>query len=131
MPDIPLSVVTTHLFRGNPRLLLGALPWAAGVVLLKLLADVTDTQVLDLSPLLAGAIAAEFFILGFLLAGTAGDFKEADKLPGEVAASLETMADECLITYQEIKLPEARDCLAQLIEVSTSIRMWLMQDRGF
>src|SRR3954453_23240136 len=131
MPDIPLSVVTKHLFRGNPRLLLGALPWAAGVVLLKLVADVTDTQVLDLSPLLAGAIAAEVFILGFLLAGTAGDFKEAEKLPGEVAASLETMADECLITYQEIKLPEAKACLAQLIEVSTSIRMWLMQDRGF
>jgi len=123
--------VTKHLFRGNPRLLLGALPFAAAVVLLKLLADVTDAQILDLSPLLAGAIAAEVFILGFLLNGTAGDFKEAEKLPGEVAASLETMADECLITYDDLKLPEAKACLAQLIEISTSIRMWLMRDRGF
>jgi hypothetical protein len=123
--------VTKHLFRGNPRLLLGALPWAAAVVLLKYLADFADFQVLELSPLLAGAIAAEVFILGFLLAGTAGDFKEAEKLPGEVASSLETIADECLITYEDLKMPEAKACLAQLIEVSKSIRMWLMQDRGF
>jgi hypothetical protein len=126
-----LTLVTKHLFRGNPRLLLGALPWAAAVVLLKLAADVTDAQWLELSPLLAGAIAAEVFILGFLLSGTAGDFKEAERLPGELAASLETMADECLMTYDDLKLPEAKTCLAQLIEVSRSIRMWLMQDRGF
>ena len=65
-------------------------------------------EVFELSPLLAGAIAAEVFILGFLLAGTAGDFKEAERLPGEVASSLETIADECLITYDELKLPEAK-----------------------
>jgi hypothetical protein len=130
-PGIALSTVTKHLFRGNPRLLIGALPWAVGIVVLKWIADATGAQPLNLSPLLAGAIAAEVFILGFLLAGTAGDFKEAERLPGELAASLETMADECLITYEDHKLPEARTCLQQLIEISSSIRMWLMQDRGF
>jgi len=131
LADITSTFVTRHLFRGNPRLLLGALPWAAGVILLKLVAHQLDAEWLNMSPLLAGAIAAEVFILGFLLAGTAGDFKEAERLPGELAASLETMADECLITYEDIKLPEARSCLQQLIEISTSVRMWLMQDRGF
>jgi predicted membrane chloride channel (bestrophin family) len=131
LPDITSTFVTRHLFRGNPRLLVGALPWAVAVVVLKFVAHQVGAEWLNLSPLLAGAIAAEVFILGFLLAGTAGDFKEAERLPGEVAASLETMADECLITYQDIKLPEARSCLQQLIEISSSVRMWLMQDRGF
>jgi predicted membrane chloride channel (bestrophin family) len=129
-PDITSTFVNKHLFRGNPRLLIGALPWAVAAVVLKLVAHQIDAEWLNLSPLLAGAIAAEVFILGFLLNGTAGDFKEAERLPGEVAASLETMADECLITYQDLKLPEARGCLQQLIEISTSVRMWLMQDRG-
>jgi predicted membrane chloride channel (bestrophin family) len=129
--DITWTTVTKHMFRGNPRLLIGALPFAAVVVLAKLVVDLTDSHWLELSPLLAGAIAAEVFILGFLLAGTAGDFKEAERLPGEVAASLESIADECLITYDELKLPEAKTCLQQLIEISKSIRMWLMQDRGF
>jgi predicted membrane chloride channel (bestrophin family) len=129
--DIASTFVTKHLFKGNPRLLIGALPWAVGVVLLKWIADATDLQPLNLSPLLAGAIAAEVFILGFLLAGTAGDFKEAERLPGEIAASLETMADECLITYEDLQLPEARTCLQLLIKLSGSIRMWLMSDQGF
>ncbi len=129
--DIASTFVTKHLFRGNPRLLVGALPWAVGVVLLKWLADVLDVQPLNLSPLLAGAIAAEVFILGFLLNGTAGDFKEAERLPGELAASMETMADECLITYEDLKLPEARTCLQMLVRLSGSIRAWLMTDQGF
>jgi predicted membrane chloride channel (bestrophin family) len=119
------------MFRGNPRLLIGALPFAVAVVLIKWLVEVTDAQWFELSPLLAGAIAAEVFILGFLLTGTAGDFKEAERLPGEVAASIETVADECLITYERHRLPEAKQALGQLIEISRSIRLWLMQDRGF
>ncbi len=122
--------MTKQLFRGNPRLLIATLPWAVGVVVLKLLAHRLDLEPLEFSPLLAGAIGAEVFILGFLLSGTAGDFKEAEKLPGEIAASLETMADECLITSNELGAPAARECLAQLIEISASVRRWLLHDRG-
>ena len=101
--------MTKHLFRGNPRLLLGALPWALAVVALKLLVHEAGWEVFELSPLLAGAIAAEVFIVGFLLAGTAGDFKEAERLPGEIASSLETIADECLITYEELRAARGQD----------------------
>jgi len=122
--------VTQHLFRGNPRLLIAAAPWVLVVLAIKLVVELTDAHLFQLSPLLAGAIGAEVFILGFLLNGTAGDFKEAEKLPGEVAASLETIADECLITDKEFQLPEARTALQQLIEISRSVRTWLVHDRG-
>jgi hypothetical protein len=122
--------VTQHLFRGNPRLLIAAAPWVLVVLAIKLVIEVTDSHMFQLSPLLAGAIGAEVFILGFLLNGTAGDFKEAEKLPGEVAAALETIADECLITDKEFRLPEARTALEQLIEISRSVRLWLVHDRG-
>ena len=75
------------MFRGNPRLLAATLPWVVVVVVLKLVVEIADWHVFDLSPLLAGAIGAEVFILGFLLSGTAGDFKEAERLPGELAAA--------------------------------------------
>lgn len=122
--------MTKYLFRGNPRLLVSALPWALAIVVLKLLADRAGLEIFEASPLLGGVIAAEVFVVGFLLSGTAGDFKEAERLPGEIASSLETIADECLITHHEQKLPEAKTCLAQLIEISRSIRLWLLQDRG-
>ena len=122
--------MTKHLFRGNPRLLIAAAPWVLVVLAIKLVVEVTDSHLFQLSPLLAGAIGAEVFILGFLLNGTAGDFKEAEKLPGELAAALETIADECLITAKEFRLPEARSALGMLIEISRSVRLWLVHDRG-
>jgi predicted membrane chloride channel (bestrophin family) len=122
--------VTQHVFRGNPRLLIRAAPWVLVVLVLKLVVELGDWHLFELSPLLAGAIGAEVFILGFLLNGTAGDFKEAEKLPGEMAASLETIADECLITHDEFKLPEAATALRQLVEISRSVRLWLIHDRG-
>jgi len=128
--DLGCCVVTKSLFRGNPRLLIAAAPWVLVVLVIKLVLELTDSYMFELSPLLAGAIGAEVFILGFLLNGTAGDFKEAEKLPGEVAASLETIADECLITDKEFQLPEARTALAQLVEISRSVRSWLVHDRG-
>jgi hypothetical protein len=63
------------------------------VILLKWLYDESSARRLELSPQLTGLIAAEVFIVGFMLAGTTGDFKEAECLPGELAASLETVAD--------------------------------------
>lgn len=125
----PLAV--TKFFRGNPRLLVLALPVAFGMLVLKGLFDASSVTHLELSPLLAGVIAAEVFIVGFMLAGTAGDFKEAERLPGELAASLETVADECLIIDAELKLAEARQCVAQLIEIGLSVRMWLLQNKNF
>ena len=119
----------TKFFRGNPRLLIQALPVAMGVILLKWLYDDSSFRQLELSPLLAGVIAAEIFIVGFMLAGTTGDFKEAERLPGELAASLETVADECLIIDDEFKLPEARQCVAQLVEILNSVRWWLLHNQ--
>jgi predicted membrane chloride channel (bestrophin family) len=121
----------TKEFRGNPRLLLQVLPVAAVMVLLKWLYDVIPLRHLELSPLLAGVIAAEVFIVGFILSGTAADFKEAEKLPGEVVGSLDSIADECLIMDEELKLPEARQCVSLLADIGVSIRQWLLRGDGF
>jgi predicted membrane chloride channel (bestrophin family) len=121
----------TKFFRGNPRLLVLALPVAFGMIVLKWLYDESSAKHRELSPLLTGVIAAEVFIVGFMLAGTAADFKEAERLPGELAAGLETVADECLIMDDELELPEARQCVAQLVEIGHSVRMSLLQNTGF
>jgi hypothetical protein len=131
-PEIHITstFVTTTLFRGNRRLLLASIPYAAAIVLLKVIIDSTSWDELQLSPLLTAAVSAEVFIVGFMLAGTTSDFKEGERLPGEIAASLETMADECLITWRDIRLAESRACLEQLVEVGRSIRGWLLADKG-
>ena len=121
----------TRVFRGHPGLLIRALPAALVAVGVKAGLEALDWHPLDFNPLLAGVIAAEVFIIDFLLSGTASDFKEAEHLPGEIAASLETMADECLIVAADLGLPEARTCLEQIAEIAHAIRSWLAADRGF
>lgn len=122
--------MTRYLFRGNPRLLLATAPYLVIAVVVKIVLEQTDQHLFQLSPLLAGAIGAEVFILGFLLSGTAGDFKEAEKLPGELSASLEAMADEALIGHADQGSPETRQVLERLVEIARSVRMWLVHDRG-
>jgi hypothetical protein len=121
----------TRVFRGNPRLLVQALPVAVVMIVLKWLYDLSPLKHLELSPLLTGVIAAEVFIVGFILSGTAADFKEAERLPGEVAGSLDSIADECLIIDAELELPEARQCLLLLADISGSIRQWLLHNDGY
>ncbi|MDX1885094.1 hypothetical protein [Mycolicibacterium sp. 120270] len=118
----------TRFLRGNPMLLVRTLPVALGMILLKWLYDQSSLRLLELSPLLTGVIAAEVFIIGFILNGTAADFKEAERIPGELSASLESIADECLIMDAELDLPEARQCLSVLAEIAGSVRMWLLHD---
>jgi hypothetical protein len=120
----------TKLLRGNPRLLLQVLPIAVMVVVAKWLYDLSALRQLDFSPLLTGLIAAEVFIVGFILSGTSADFKEAERLPGEVAGSLDSIADECLIMDAELGLPEARQCVALLADTGASIRQWLLLNEG-
>src|SRR6476620_3371438 len=121
----------TKLFRGNPRLLLQVLPVAAVMVLLKWLYDLSPLRHLDFSPLLTGVIAAEVFIVGFILSGTSADLKEAERLPGEVAGSLDSIADECLIMDSELKLPQHPQCVLLLADIGVSIHQLLLRGEGF
>ena len=75
-------------------LLLNASLSVAAVIALKLVAHWLDWEVISLNPLFSGIVAANVFLMGFLLSGVLADYKESERLPGELAASIETIADE-------------------------------------
>jgi hypothetical protein len=78
----------TKFLRGNPRLLFQAVPVAVGVIVLKWLYDVSPAKHLELSPLLAGVIPAEVFIVGFMLSGAAVISKRPNAFPVSWPAAL-------------------------------------------
>ncbi|MCX6093606.1 MAG: hypothetical protein NTY63_02120 [Candidatus Bipolaricaulota bacterium] len=80
--------------RKHARIVGSALVVVAVVVALKAGAHALGWEVLSLNALLSGLVAADVFLMGFLLGGVIADFKESEKLPGEVATSLEIMHDE-------------------------------------
>ncbi|MEI6171292.1 MAG: hypothetical protein WCQ45_02265, partial [bacterium] len=80
--------------RKHARIIGSALAIVAVVIALKAIAHALGWEALSLNPLLSGIVAADVFLMGFLLSGVLADFKESEKLPGEVAATLEVMFDE-------------------------------------
>lgn len=81
-------------------------------------------EVIAESPLLSSVVTANVFLLGFLLAGTLTDYKESERLPGEVASHLESIADECWILGTGTGVPEAAECMDDVCEVGTQIGGW-------
>jgi hypothetical protein len=110
---------------GDFRLVLKAAPVVGLAVLAKLLVDQLGWDTIELNPLYSGLVAANVFLLGFLLAGTLTDYKESERLPGELAARTETIADECQILYRDSGAEPARMCLRHLGELASAFRGWL------
>lgn len=114
-----------------PGLILLAVPWVGFAAGIKLVLELLDATLLELNPLLSGLVGANVFLLGFLLAGTLADYKESERLPGELAGALDAIADECFVVHAEQGAPEARRCLEALECVAAITRAWLHHERPF
>jgi uncharacterized membrane protein YkvA (DUF1232 family) len=106
------------------RLILKVAPLVAIAALIKIGLDLQGWEPIPLSPLYTGVVAATVFLLGFLLAGTLSDYKESEKLPGDLAASMETIADECLILYRDKRAGPALECLRHIRGLVGSLLGW-------
>jgi hypothetical protein len=81
-------------------------------------------QPLELNSLISSMISANVFLLGFLISGAMPDYKEAEKLPGEMAASLDSITDECLSLWKQKKLPAAKAGLKKVQDLIEGIHDW-------
>lgn len=69
-------------------------------------------------------VAANVFLLGFLISGVLPDYKESEKLPADIAASLDVLFDECRALYLDKKVREARDIILHTRELSLMLDRW-------
>lgn len=106
------------------KIALKTLPYVVFLLLLKFIIHELKYEFLDLNPLFTAIISANIFLIGFLITGVLADYKESEKLPGELAASIETMTDEGLILYENKKSPEAKAFIKSLIELNDDMIAW-------
>ncbi len=102
------------------------LPVVALIALLKYAVHLGQFEIIASNPYLPSLVAATVFLIGFLLSGVLSDFKEAEKLPGELAASIEAIADEAQIIYMNKKSAESKEFLAFLRSFSESLEAWFL-----
>ena len=105
-------------------LALKAAPFVALFLVVKLGLHHLGWEPISVGPLITSLIAASVFLLGFLISGTLSDYKESERLPGEMAATIVTIADECRIIYKSKQAAAAKDCLAYLHDFTGSLLQW-------
>ena len=112
------------MFLRRRSLALRAVAVVGAVIILKLLAHWCGWEFISLNPLFSGIVAANVFLMSFLLSGVLTDYKESEKLPGELAASLEAIGDEAAGIHTTKQAPAAKACLDDLLALGESLMRW-------
>ncbi len=116
-------------YSASCSLVLRVLPVVCLVIGLKVGAHWLGLEVLSLSPLFSGILAANVFLMGFLIAGVLADYKESEKLPGELAVSLEAIRDEASLIWKARQAEAAKSCLAYTGTLAEAILNWFHKKR--
>lgn len=106
------------------RLPAKAIGLATVIALARLALDLVGAEGISMSPLVATLITADVFILSLLLTGVMSDYKESEKIPGDLSVSIGVIADECLVLWHHKQAQPARDCLHFLLDFTASLKQW-------
>jgi len=113
------------------KLMLSTLPMVAGILAVKLFLEfvMNFSGLIDFSDV-GIILTAGVFLIGFLLAGTMADYKEAEKLPADISCTLETIEEIFVLAGTNrpaLKLPYLR---RELLALTDAIKGWLMKQRS-
>jgi hypothetical protein len=95
---------------------------AVGVT--KLVFQYFGLELIEVNALLTAIISGNIFILGFLLNATLRDYKDAEKIPGDMATALEAIYDECEIMLIKKRQPIVVKAVQHLIETEKMCTAW-------
>ena len=77
----------------------------------------------DVGVVLTGAV----FLIGFMLSGVMSDYKESEKLPGELACTLENL-EETLVAGAHLKALDGAAMRRAVIDLTEAVRRWLFKE---
>jgi hypothetical protein len=84
------------------------IPLVVVVTVLKFLSHKYGFEIMELNALFTSLVAGTIFLIGFLISGVLTDYKESEKIPSELAASLKTLFDDSYTIYKGKNSDSAR-----------------------
>jgi len=106
------------------HLIINIIPILITIAILKFLFYKYGFEILTLNALFTSLIAGTIFLIGFLLNGVLSDYKESEKLPGEMANSLETLYDEIYIVNKNKNTQLTKEFLTYYLGFIISVNDW-------
>jgi hypothetical protein len=111
----------------NPKwwLVIKILPILAVFVAIKWVFHFYQLEYLEMNALFTSLIAATVFLIGFLISGVLSDYKESEKIPGEIASCLDTLSDDALSVHYKKKDERVNQLLEHIIQTQKLVIDWL------
>lgn len=106
------------------HILFQVIPFLLLIFILKLGFHYFGWEIISLNALFTSLIAATTFLIGFLITGVISDYKESEKIPGELSSSLEAIYDEAYILNQNKKSKITKDFLEFHKNLVLTINEW-------
>ncbi len=106
------------------RILLKVIPYVVLIIVVKLLLHKFGFEVISINAIFSGIIGATIFLLGFLLSGVMADYKESEKIPGEIASALHTITDEFETAYNLKKDGFLLDGVRLCRDIGADMKSW-------
>jgi predicted membrane chloride channel (bestrophin family) len=94
------------------------------ILSIKFIAHSFGVEFLTINNLFSGIIAANVFLMGFLLSGVLSDYKESEKIPGEIAASINNIYSELIYLFDDKKIHDSKECMLYCQGLTKSILEW-------
>jgi len=100
------------------------MPLVILVAILKYVSHRNGLEVMELNALFTSLVAGTIFLIGFLISGVLSDYKESEKLPSELSASIKTLFDDTYTIYKSKNSATALQFIEFQKSFVTSIMDW-------
>lgn len=87
------------------------MPLMIAIAILKLLAHKYGLEVMQLNALFTSLVAGTIFLIGFLISGVLSDYKESEKIPSELSASMKALFDDAYTIWKSKNSDTARQLI--------------------
>lgn len=104
------------------------LPLLILVAALKFCTHKFGFELMELNALFSSLVAGTIFLIGFLIAGVLTDYKESEKLPSELAASLQNLNDDAVTIYKSKNSSAAMGILNFQRDFMRSLNDWFYKE---
>jgi hypothetical protein len=75
------------------------MPLVILLAVLKFLSHKFGLEIMELNALFTSLVAGTIFLIGFLISGVLSDYKESERIPSELSASMKTLFDDTYTIY--------------------------------
>jgi hypothetical protein len=100
------------------------MPLVILVAILKFVSHRYGLEVMELNALFTSLVAGTIFLIGFLISGVLSDYKESEKIPSELSASIKTLFDDTYTIYKSKNTAAALQFIAFQKSFVTSLTDW-------